>query len=258
MDVFTIYNWRQGLLIIINFLSRTMKAFVGALLAAAASAEVMSTLDYDFMHFISKFNKKYSTIEEYKMRIVEFAKNDEFIKEANSRRGRSYKAGHNKFSDFTDEEYKAMLGLPPMPHVEETEEWVADQVDISNLPEAFDWRDEGMVTPVKDQGACGSCWAFSATEAVESAYMIQKGGAETIMAPQQLVDCSWAEGNNGCSGGWYYWAYDYLKDAKLMTESSYPYTATDGTCSYNEADGVTTVSSYGETKGTAANLAQLA
>ena len=167
-----------------------MKAFAGALLASAAYAEVMSTLDYDFMHFIGKFNKRYNSIEEYKMRIVEFAKNDDFIKEANSFKGRSYKAAHNKFSDFTDEEYKAMLGLP-YPHTEETEEYVADQVDITGLPESFDWRDEGMVTPVKDQGSCGSCWAFSATEAVESAWMIN-GGAETIMAPQQLVDCSTA------------------------------------------------------------------
>ena len=231
-----------------------MRTYAAALFAAAAQAK-MSQLDFDFMHWIGKFNKKYDSIEEYEARLINFARNDEFIKEANSRRGRSYKAGHNKFSDFHDEEYEAMLGLKQvnMPEIDLT----INEVDISNLPESFDWRDEGMVTAVKDQGSCGSCWAFSATEAVESAWMIN-GGDETIMAPQQLVDCSWAEGNNGCNGGWYFWAYDYLKGAKLQTESSYPYTARDGTCSYDESDGVTNVSSYGQTRGTSDNLARLA
>ncbi len=233
-----------------------MRAFAAALAGTAVSAEMMTQMDYDFMHYISKFNKIYKSIEEYKMRIVEFKKRDDFIKEANSRYGRSYKAGHNKFSDFTDEEFDKMLGIR-MPHTDEAEEdFVANDVDISNLPTAFDWRDKGMVTPVKDQGSCGSCWAFSATEAVESAWMIN-GGAETIMAPQQLVDCSWSEGNNGCNGGWYFYAYDYLKNAPLQTEASYPYTAKDGDCVANAADGVTTVSSYEQTKGTAANLKAL-
>jgi len=202
----------------------------------------MTQVDYEFMHWVAKFNKIYASIEEYETRFVEWAKNDAFIKERNSRRGSLYRAGHNMFSDFTEKEYKNMLGfssheLPPI-----SEE--IDAADVSSLPESFDWRDEGMVTPVKDQGACGSCWAFSATEAIESAYMIQKDGDMTIMSPQQLVDCSKDYGNNGCNGGFYFWAYDYLATAKLETEADYPYTAKDGACVYDESKGVTGVSSY--------------
>ena len=71
------------------------------------------------------------------------------------------------------------------------------------------------------------------------------GNGPTIMAPQQLVDCSGDYYNEGCSGGWYFWAYDYLKTHSLMKESDYPYTALDGTCAYDESKGVTEVSSYG-------------
>jgi len=112
------------------------------------------------------------------------------------------------------------------------------------------------VTDVKDQGSCGSCWAFSTTEVVESLWMID-GNDETILAPQQLVDCSWDQGNMGCDGGWYFWAYDYLKDNKFMQEKDYPYKAVDGTCTYDESKGVTNVRKYGQSHGTSANLNNL-
>ena len=88
-----------------------MRTYAAAILGAATQAKMMSQLDIDFMHYIAKFNKKYESIEEYEDRIVNFAKTDKFIKEANSRTDRSYRAGHNKFSDWTDEEYKAKVGL---------------------------------------------------------------------------------------------------------------------------------------------------
>ena len=230
-----------------------MKTFAAAVLATATSATMMTQVDYEFMHYVAKFNKVYATIEEYEARFLNWAKNDQFIKKANAK-ANSYRAGHNKFSDFTDDEYKNMLGfnVTAMPELQE-----ATQPEIIDLPESFDWRDEGMVTPVKDQGACGSCWAFSATEAVESAWMIA-GGEETILSPQQLVDCSWDQGNNGCNGGFYFWAYDYLKDHKHQTDASYPYTASDGTCVYDESEGVTNVASYNRVNGVTNNLNALA
>jgi C1A family cysteine protease len=115
--------------------------------------------------------------------------------------------------------------------------------------DSIDWREVGdVVTPVKDQGQCGSCWAFSATEAVESAYVIA-GNDQVIMAPQELVDC--ARGmftSHGCSGGWYYYAWEWLGSHKTMKESDYPYTSgaagQETTCAYDESVGVTNVSSY--------------
>jgi len=104
------------------------------------------------------------------------------------------------------------------------------------------------VTPVKDQGQCGSCWAFSATETTESSWVIA-GNEQVIMSPQELVDC--AKGlfsNHGCSGGWYYYAWKWNKTNKTMTEDSYPYTSgTTGdetTCNY-DGEGVTLVADYG-------------
>ena len=101
-----------------------------------------------------------------------------------------------------------------------------------------------MVTDVKDQGSCGSCYAFSAVEVIESMWLIS-GKSETLMSPQQIVDCTVAYHNDGCNGGWYFYAYDYLKTHKLMTEASYPYMGKMTLCQYDKSDGVTRVRAYG-------------
>ncbi|ETO07842.1 cathepsin l [Reticulomyxa filosa] len=96
-----------------------------------------------------------------------------------------------------------------------------------------DWTEKGVVTPVKNQGNCGSCWAFSATGSMECDYAI-KTGILTSLSEQQLVDCSGSFGNYGCSGGWYYYAWQYAEQAGgLCTETEYPYTGVDGTCNTN-------------------------
>ena len=84
------------------------------------------------------------------------------------------------------------------------------------------------------------------------------GNSQVIMSEQELVDCTRSTGNLGCSGGWYFWSYDWLKTHKTMKEADYSYTARDGTCKYDATKGVTGVSSYGQTQGTSANLARLA
>lgn len=105
-----------------------------------------------------------------------------------------------------------------------------------------------MVTPVKDQGQCGSCWAFSSTGALESAYAI-KNGSLPILSEQQLVDCAGKKyGNHGCSGGWYYNSYNYLADQHLLeTENQYPYLAKNENC-MEAGDGKVTDKSYVEVK----------
>ena len=84
------------------------------------------------------------------------------------------------------------------------------------------------------------------------------GNDETLFSPQQLVDCSKGYYNDGCDGGWYFWAYDYLKDYKQMTEADYPYKGVDQTCQYDAEKGKTNVSSYGQAHGTSAILDKLA
>lgn len=137
---------------------------------------------------------------------------------------------HNKFSDYTEEEYKKMLGLVAVPTTKGETRHVSNSVD---LPETVNWVTAGMVNPIQDQGQCGSCWAFSAAASMESAHAISSGTLLKI-SEQQFVDCSSAYGNNGCSGGWYMWAWNYAKTMSMDSETSYPYTSgttkTAGTC----------------------------
>merc|ERR1712176_1730799 len=95
------------------------------------------------------------------------------------------------------------------------------------LAAAIDWRSKGAVTPVKNQGQCGSCWAFSTVGGLEGAWQINTGTL-TSMSEQQFVDCSKA--NLGCNGGLMDYGFQYAEGVAVATESSYPYTARDGSC----------------------------
>ena len=206
---------------------------------------MLDHIAYEFMKFIAVHGKEYVTLEEWNRRLALFEETWNFIEERNSTDS-SYRAGTNQFSDWSHEEYESMLGLKGIERDEDQEDLFTG-VSNSN---GVDWRNtRGVVTAVKNQGQCGSCWAFSATESVESAYVIA-GNKQVIMAPQELVDCSKGlfSGNHGCSGGWYYNAWKWLENSMTMAEEDYPYTSGDDgretKCAYDESKGVTYVSSY--------------
>ncbi|KFO96671.1 Cathepsin S, partial [Calypte anna] len=114
------------------------------------------------------------------------------------------------------------------------------------LPERMDWREQGCVTEVKNQGSCGSCWAFSAVGALEAQVKLKTGKLVALSA-QNLIDCSSTYGNQGCSGGFMTNAFQYIIDNQgIDSEESYPYTAQNGTCEYNPSARAATCSRYVE------------
>ena len=115
----------------------------------------------------------------------------------------------------------------------QTEEEEQDEKSSLEIAKSIDWRDQGAVVAVKDQGACGSCWAFAAVGAMESAYHRTTGLLETF-SEQQLLDCTVGVSGccNGCNGGFYSPAWQWLKENNqgVVPEIAYPYTANKGTC----------------------------
>jgi len=104
---------------------------------------------------------------------------------------------------------------------------------LKDTPDHWDWRDVGGVTPVKNQGSCGSCWTFSTVGAVEAHYQIKYGQFRNL-SEQQLVDCAQDFDNHGCNGGLPSHAFEYIYyNLGLTTEKEYPYTMKTGTCVYD-------------------------
>jgi len=169
-----------------------MRSLIALALASYAAASELQT---KFMAYIIEYGKSYSTVEEYQARFANFAKKEGLINEHNATES-SFKLGHNAMSDWSDWEYKAILTYTPMPESEKNYEVPSETTAVAN---SVDWIAAGAVNAVKDQGQCGSCWAFSAVGTIEGAWKIKKGTLYSL-AEQQLVDCSTA--NYGCSGGW--------------------------------------------------------
>jgi len=140
--------------------------------------------------------------------------------------------GVTKFMDLTPNAFRKYYLMVPMEMEKPDPKLLAPALEEVALPDSWDWRDHGAVTPVYNQGQCGSCWAFSASETVES-YWFLKTKSLVKLSQQQIVDCDTTA--YGCSGGWTYWAFAYLISAGGQdTLTSYPYVAVDQTCHFNK------------------------
>ena len=211
-------------------------------------AGVLTAEDYKFMNYVSTFGKRYGTKAEFEFRSAIFKKNLEKIAEFESK-PQTHTVGINHFSDRTEAEMKKLNGYKADPYAQKN----FTTLDETTLTDSVDWRSKGAVTPVKNQGQCGSCWAFTTTGSVEGA-MFLSTGTLTSFSEQQLVDCSGSYGNMGCNGGLMDNAFKYIEQAPLETESEYPYTARDGTCQAS-GSGIGKVADYTDvTPGSPAQL----
>lgn len=147
---------------------------------------------------------------------------------------KTYRRGVNAFADMASEEFRAQRnGLKMSKSTKQVNAADFAEVSMAAVPKTVDWRKKGIVTPVKDQAQCGSCWAFAAVASLEGQHAL-KTSKLVSLSEQNLVDCSAAEGNNGCGGGLPDNGYQYIIDSNgIDTEKSYPYTAQDGDCAFN-------------------------
>jgi len=225
-----------------------MKAVLALVVLAVAVRGLVVTPSnvadvFKFQEFIVKYMKDYQTTADYDSAFHNFQQSLKRVAAKTAAGKKGY--GITKFSDLSPKQFASQYLLPK------------GSIDVAQLKEKFgaptlntdmaaptecDWRNKNAVTPVKDQGQCGSCWAFSTTENFESMWFLG-GNAIPTLAPQQLVDCD--PQSQGCGGGWTYWAFEYLMTAGGQEgEVSYPYTASTGTCAFNGADIVAKLTNY--------------
>ena len=176
-----------------------------------------------FSLFQEKFSKKYNTLIEFEKRFSIFKENYETI---SSHKNQNYTLKMNEFMDLTQEEFKQKyVGSGIYLRNSQVKCSLYDSSNNLHLPEYVDWVKDGLVTPVKNQGSCGSCWAFSSTGALEGAWA-KKTNSLISLSEQQLVDCAGGRyGNHGCNGGLMDNAFKYVFDNGLCSEEEYPYTS---------------------------------
>ncbi|KAI6651527.1 Cathepsin L [Oopsacas minuta] len=189
-----------------------------------------------------KNSKTYDRREE-ELRRMNWENNRIFVDKENSNNN-SYKLEVNKFGDLTHQEFSINYLIPQELNLNYSDNTSLADVEYSGeLPSSWDWREYGVVTPVKDQGVCGSCYAFSATGALEGQYKLHYGELVSF-SEQQVVDCSRGYGNWDCSGGWMVYVFNYWKKYGAEMSEDYPYNGELGSCTYSSIDVKIRVQAY--------------
>lgn len=197
---------------------------------------------------MEKYDRVYN-IDEFFGRFNTFKANLNRIYNHNNA-AKSFTMEINQFADLTAAEFAERHisdGVLPLRNSYlRSQNTPSTPVDVSSLPSSVDWVQKGAVTAVKNQGQCGSCWAFSTTGALEGLTFLKTGKLPTY-SEQDLVDCSTNEGNNGCNGGLMDYGFEYTIKNGICTEEDYPYTAADGSCS-NSCESKIEVTGYTDVK----------
>uniref|UniRef100_A0A0E0QV42 Uncharacterized protein n=1 Tax=Oryza rufipogon TaxID=4529 RepID=A0A0E0QV42_ORYRU len=203
-----------------------------------------TTMVERFRRWKAEYNRSYATAGEERRRLRVYARNVRYIEATNAAAGLAYELGETAYTDLTNDEFIAMYTAPPPLRSSDGDDddaattiitTRAGPVDEHNLqpevyfnesagaPASVDWRASGAVTEVKDQGRCGSCWAFSTVAVVEGIQKIKKGKLVSL-SEQELVDCDTLD--SGCDGGVSYRALEWITaNGGITTRDDYPYTA---------------------------------
>jgi len=210
--------------------------------------------ELEFQRFVDKYHKQYSNAAERLHRFQIFKKSLDFIDEHNAKK-LSYRVGVNQYADLTSKEFVSMMnGYKHQPKQEKVTNHAYEKPILTGVScpsnaansstYTCDWRLAGVVTGVKNQGHCGSCWAFSAIASTEGQHALVTKNLVSL-SEQNLVDCSGAQGNQGCNGGLMDNAFKYIISNKgIDTEASYPYLGVDSTCRFNSSNVGATLVSY--------------
>merc|ERR1719330_2250544 len=191
------------------------------------------------------FNKNYGA-DEHDIRQKVFQENMKKIEKHNAK-NLSWTMGVNQFADLTAEQFGAMISSPFKKQETRKVRWFNSTSKYGN-PSELDWVSKGAVSPVKNQGQCGSCWAFSTIGAVEGCYAIANGEASspagvTQFSEQNLIDCDTQD--SACNGGLMDYAFEFtIRQGGSMLESDYPYQARKGTCQTHSI--VKTITKYSD------------
>jgi len=221
------------------------RAIVLASLATVAAGQLLHDRAYyeaKFFNWLQEHKLQATSGEHFVKMLSNFAANDDLIETHNARKDVTYTLGHNQFSHLSYEEWRAEMHFGLLRPEPAAGEFIhTAPADLSAVPASIDWTTKGAVTPVKDQGQCGSCWSFSATGALEGAYYNKYGNLQSF-SEQNFVDCDNLRNGGkdmGCNGGLMDNAFSWAKkNGGVCTEAGYPYvsgtTKTAGTCAQDK------------------------
>lgn len=148
----------------------------------------------NFINHMAEYGLSYATKEEYEFRLGVYSMLDAEYTKINANPELTFTVGHNQFSTMTDAEFQRWMGYTGPQEINDSNAFVGEPVT-----NGIDWRSKGAVNPIKNQGGCGSCWAFSAVAAIEGHHQIQTGKLLSL-SEQEVVDCD--KTSHGCQGGW--------------------------------------------------------
>ncbi|KAK9819683.1 hypothetical protein WJX72_001073 [[Myrmecia] bisecta] len=204
--------------------------------------------------FVHKFGRRHRTHEEYQGRSQVFQDSVRLIQELNAAAD-SHTHGVNHFADWTRDEFEVLMlpnrGKPRPPLWPEGQQPAVHERRVAGhmLPSTLDWRHTGADSPVKDQAACGSCWAFGAIGSLEAAYF-RETGRPLLLSEQHLMDCAWDTGNTACMGGFQNLAFQWVfNHSGVASEAEYPYEGVSNFCRQPKTPAASFKGKYVEVQG---------